>query len=286
MFWLVALSLSAFLIVPLVVASMEGLVHQTGSRDVGFWTWARLVGGTCHVTWGHGPSPIVRFELPDGEARGRATRGAGWRRWRVELRSYQSKDFGFAARLCCPPQPHLRWRTPGLKPVELFTEDPEYLMDYSIETTDENLLRWLLRHKPTRDALQHLQANCGADSVEIVLANSQILLRADTPRNWRVGAAVQHIGPSLVDALRRLSTNLADLAVAMKKAGESARAVDECPVCSYRIEGEPHKCSGCGVYTHRGCTELIGGCPIMDCCNAADELSHILQSAHPEVKSA
>ena len=286
MFWLIALALGSFLTVPLVIAGLEMLIHRTGSRDVGFWTWARLVGGTCHVTWGHGASPIVRFELPDGEARGRATRGGGWRRWRVELRSYQRKDFGFAARLCCPPQPHLRWRTPGLRPVELFAEDPEHLSDYSIETTDENLLRWLLRHKPTREALQHLQANCGAASIEIILANSQVLLRADTPRNWGVGAAVQHIGPSLVDALRRLSLNLADLSSAMRNAGEVVRAVDECPVCSYRIEGEPHKCSDCDVFTHRGCTELIGGCPIMDCGQAADELSHIVATEQAEVLSA
>ena len=48
-----------------------------GSRDVGFWTWARLVGGTCHVTWGRGLSPVVRFELPDREAEGVPLEGQG-----------------------------------------------------------------------------------------------------------------------------------------------------------------------------------------------------------------
>ena len=275
MFWLVAIALVFFLVLPPLVALLETSWANRGSRDVGFWTWARLVGGTCHVTWGRGLSPVVRFELPDGEARGRATRGAGVRRWRVELRAYQNRDFGFAARLCSPPKPHLRWRSPGLKPVSLFDEEPEYLSDFSIETTDENLLRWLLRHGPTRKTLQHLQANSGAAQIEVVLANSQILVRGDTPRNWKVGSAVQHIGPSLVDVIRRLSMNLADLSGAMVRAGDDERAVDECPVCSQTIVGDPHQCPGCGVYTHRGCGELVGGCCTKDCPLAADELRHL-----------
>ena len=124
---------------------------------------------------------------------------------------------------------------------------PEHLSDFSIETTDENLLRWLLRHGPTRKTLQHLQANSGAAQIEVVLANSQILVRG-YPRNWKVGAAVQHIGPSLVDVMRRLSMNLADLSGAMVRAGDDDRAVDECPVCAQTIAGDPHQCQGCGVY--------------------------------------
>ena len=86
---------------------------------------------------------------------------------------------------------------------------------------------------------------------------------------------MQHIGPSLVDVMRRLSMNLADLSGAMVRAGDDDEAVDECPVCSQTIAGDPHQCQGCGVYTHRGCGELVGGCCTKDCSMAADELRHL-----------
>jgi len=273
MFWLVSICLLAIILVPIAVAVMESMWIRKGSRDVGFWGWARIVGGTCHVPWGRrASSPIVLFKLRDGEARGRATKAAGWRRWRVELRAYHTKPYGFAARLCCPPQPHLRWRTPGLIPIELFNDEVGFLPEFSFETTQDNLLRWLLRHTPTRHALEHLRTNCGAERIEIILGNQQILMRADTPKNWKVGAAVQHMGPAMLDALKKLSVNLADLAEAMKGSGEFENDATICPGCAQDVDGDPHRCNGCGHFMHRGCVEMVGGCPILDCTLSADAL--------------
>ena len=272
MFWLLTICLLALLIVPPIVALMESLWNRQGSRDVGFWAWARSVGGTCHVPWGRRVSPIVRFELPDGEARGRAVQLPGWRRWRVELRGYQDIPFDFAARLCCPPREPLRWRTPGLTPVDIYADEPEYLSDFSMETTEDRLLRWLLRHEQTRDTLEHLQANCGAESLELLLTNSVIILRADTPRNWKVGSAVEHIGPPLVEMLRKLSSDLADLGNAMMRAGDFDLDIPKCAVCGQAVSDEVHQCSSCGVYTHRGCLDMLDGCAHLDCDQAVDAL--------------
>ena len=137
---------------------METAGPERRGLGLGLAVWVE----PCHVPWGRRVSPIVRFELPDGEARGRAVQLPGWRRWRVELRGYQDIPFDFAARLCCPPREPLRWRTPGLTPVDIYADEPEYLSDFSMETTEDRLLRWLLRHEQTRDTLEHLQANCGA----------------------------------------------------------------------------------------------------------------------------
>ena len=286
MFWLVTICVVALFTVPLVAALLESMWMRRGSRDVGFWGWARLVGGTCHVPWGRQASPIIRFDLPDGEARGRATKGAGLRRWRVELRAYQDSPFGFAARLCTPPEPPLRWRTPGLTQVELFNEDVEFLSDYSFETTDEQLLRWLLRHIPTREALEHLQANCGAERLQVILANSEIVLRADSPKNWKVGSAVEHIGPPLVDMMRKLSSNLSDLANAMTRSGEFQDEILVCPACGQSADEEPERCTGCGTYVHRGCIEMVGGCPTLDCEFSPDALPGLSYAEPKELVTA
>ena len=123
MFWLVSLSILALLIVPLVIAMVESVRLRSGPWDVGFWTLARTVAGTCHVPWNRRASPIVRFELPDGRARVRATRLPGWNRWRMEVRAYQEKPFHFAGRITSPALEPVRWRTPGLAQLELFPED-------------------------------------------------------------------------------------------------------------------------------------------------------------------
>ena len=52
MFWLVGVCLIALIVFPLATAGLESVWMRKGSRDVGFWAWARLVGGTCHVPWG------------------------------------------------------------------------------------------------------------------------------------------------------------------------------------------------------------------------------------------
>ena len=57
-----------------MVAFFETRALGAGPRDVGFWALARAIGGTCHVPWGSTGSPIVRFNLAEGEGRARAVR--------------------------------------------------------------------------------------------------------------------------------------------------------------------------------------------------------------------
>jgi hypothetical protein len=272
MFWLFAFCLVAFLTVPVIVAFTESLTGRMGSRDVGFWALARSVGGTCHVPWGRRGSPITRFELPDGEARVHASRAPGWRRWRVELRSYQTAPFGFTARIVTPPAAPVRWRTPGLAPMELFQNENEYLPDFSVETTDESLMRWLLRRPASRELLEHLQANSGANTLELVLVNGVIIVRGDSPRGWTIGSTVEHFGPPLVEVLRRLSSDLSELAGVMSRTGEIDALLISCPACGSEVEVDPHRCLGCGAYMHRGCHEMADGCTSLDCAFSVDAL--------------
>ena len=113
MFWLFVFCLLALVIVPPLIALFESAGPGLGSRDVGFWALARAVAGSCHVPWGRQGVPIVRFSLPDGEARIRAAKGDRFRTLLVEMRSYQAEPFRFAGRLSSPPLPPLRWRAPG-----------------------------------------------------------------------------------------------------------------------------------------------------------------------------
>ncbi len=253
MFWLFVVCLLALVTIPPLIALFESVGPAAGTRDVGFWALARAVAGSCHVPWGRKGVPIVRFSLPDGEARIRAIKGERLRTVQVEMRSYQAEPFRFAGRMTSPPLAPLRWRAPGLESVNVEEEDGLGLPDFAFESTDKHLLLWLLRRPRTRGLLEDFGARTGARQVEILLLNAVVVLTARTPSGWRMGAAVEHLGPPMVELLRQLSKDLADLATAMSRAGEENDLVPPCPVCSQAIEVDPMQCSGCGVYLHRGC---------------------------------
>lgn len=266
MLWLGLLALFAFVVVPPVVALVEASVLREGPRQVGFWALARAVAGTCHVPWGRRGSPVVRFSLPAGEGRARAVRMPGFRGWTVEVRAWQRVGFGFAARVVAPARPPARWRAPGLAVVALFADETEHLRGCSMESTDEGLLRWLLRHPETRRRLDALHTETGATEVEVVFAGAVIILRAAAPAAWGAGEAMERIGPPLVVMLRALSADLADL-------GSALRPVDAaCPGCGGDLGGDPWVCPGCGGHLHRGCRETLAGCVNPRCRLAADAL--------------
>ena len=272
MLWFVFAGLVGFFIIPPLVAVFETRVLGAGPRDVGFWALARAIGGTCHVPWGSTGSPVVRFTLPEGEGRGRAVRRPRHRGWVVEIRSYQLAPIGFVSRLCCPAKPPTRWRSPGLEPEFAAHDDPHYLQTTSFETTDPDLLRWVLRQEETRRMMDRLQAMCGADWVELVLANSVIILRGAAPKNWHAGQAMEHIGPPLVDMVRRLSNDLANLGTALRNAGDVDQGIEHCDGCGAVITVDPWSCPGCGNRLHRGCRELLSGCATPNCKHVADPL--------------
>ncbi|MCB9538039.1 MAG: hypothetical protein H6704_17435 [Myxococcales bacterium] len=271
MLWAVGACLCFLVVVPPLVAAWESVRMRGGSRDVGFWALARAVAGSCHVPWGRRGSPVVRFPLPVGEGRARALRQGGGR-WIVEGRAYLRSNFGFAARICAPPAPPARWRAPGLAVARVYPEETEHLQHCSLETTDERLLRWLLRHAETRRLLDGLEGTTGAPSAEVTLAGSVVIVRALAPRGWGVGAAMEHVGPAVVEVLRRLSADLEDLASALEDAGDEALVSAPCAGCGATIEADPWLCPGCGTPLHRGCREMLVGCAQPSCGHAADAL--------------
>ncbi|MEE2786086.1 MAG: hypothetical protein VX589_02035 [Myxococcota bacterium] len=277
MFWLLTIAIIAFLVVPTTIALFETARLKSGPWDVGFWRLARSVAGTCHVPWNRRGSPIVRFELPDGRARIRLSRLPGWNRWRLEARCYQDKPFGFAARLTTPAQKPARWRTPGLQVVELFPEDEQYLPEHGLESTDQHLLRWMLRHKKLRETLSEVLKKSQAVSVETILVNRVAIVRVDSKRSWSVGDVVGLLGPPLVETVRSLSMTLGDLANALHDGEQTADAVMACHDCGQTITQDPHQCPGCGAYVHRGCWEMSEACTVLDCSESPDSIPAIAE---------
>lgn len=269
MLWLFLLSVALILVVPPVLALAEGVYWRGGPPEVTFWTLARSVAGTCHVPWGRRGSPVIRFPLPFGEGRVRAVKGVGRQAAVVEVRGYQTLPFGFSARICSPPAPPARWHAPGLSPVTL-ESDAEQLGYCSLEATDESLLRWLLRHTETRDRLDALQVESHADSVEVILAGQVILLRAQVRQGLPPAGALDAFAPYLIEALRRLSDDLHDLACALEDAGEPMHLTFLCRGCGTRLGNDPWHCPSCHSAMHRGCREMIGGCGNPACGQAPD----------------
>ncbi len=270
MLWVILVAILVFLTLPPAVAFVEGLAIRSGPRGVGFWALARSVAGSCHVRWNRGGSPVVCFRLPAGEGRARSVHAPGRGGWVVEVRSYQEAVFGFAARVCSPVAPAARWRAPGLTVLELFPEESEHLADCSLETTDERLLRWLLRHAETRRLLDGLREAATARSVEIVFAGSVVIVRALAPSAVSAGGASELLGPPLVEALRALSADLQDLAQALAEVGDDAVGPEGCRGCCGELDDDPWVCSECGGALHRGCREMLGGCSNVACSGAAD----------------
>jgi hypothetical protein len=276
MFWVAVAVIFAVFILPPVVAAVEGARTNGGPRDVGFWAFARQMAGTCHVPWGRVASPVVRFPLRNAEGRARARRTFQRRGWIVEVRAYQRLPFGFAARLCWPPTRPARFRAPGLAALDLELDDDATVLGASMETNDERLLRWLLRHAETRRALDALPAESQADALEVSLMGSVIVMRATVAANVSAGEAIESVGPSLVDALRRLSDDLGDLAIALEEAGEPLSLKSLCGACGARLGHDPWRCPGCGGEAHRGCREMAGGCTSPRCAEAPDAASGVL----------
>ncbi len=277
----IVVSAALLLLVPPVVAFVEGWALRAGPRDVGFWALARSVAGSCHVRWGRPGSPIIRFPLPAGEGRARALRAPGRRGWTVEVRSYQNSVFGFAARVCTPAAPAARWRAPGLQVLELFPEESEHLYGCSLETTDERLLRWLLRHAETRKLIDELREAATARSIEILLAGSILVVRGLAPPAVNAGGAMELLGPPLVEALRALSADLHDLAAALVDVGDDSVVDLPCRGCGGDLDDDPWTCPECASALHRGCREMVGGCATLGCSRAPDALPGVNAGRDP-----
>jgi hypothetical protein len=274
--WLILACLGLLIVVPPVVAIVETWAGRSGPADVGFFTLARAVAGTCHVPWGRRGSPVVRFPLPFAEGRARVLRGIGGPACTLEVRAYQQRSFGFSARVASPPTPPARWHAPGLAPMSLESDATEALGFCSLEATDERLLRWLLRHPETRQRIDSLQLDTNAEAVEIVLAGRLILVRAHAPRGIEPGGIMESMALPTIEALRLLSDDLHDLACALEDAGEPMNLSVQCRGCGTRLGADPWVCPGCGHAMHRGCREMTGGCADAACDRAPDAVPAVL----------
>ena len=181
---------------------------------------------------------------------------------------YLNFDFGFAGRLCSPEAEPLKWRTPGMSSVQLFHDDDEYLPGYSIESSSEPLVRWLLRHPQIRDELGGLLNATGADELEIVLGNRLISIKGVCPRGWSAGDSIEHTGLALFACLRSMSTQLRELNRAIH--ADSKQMGANCDICTQALESDPYRCKSCNAMVHRGCREMIGSCHRPECQECTD----------------
>jgi hypothetical protein len=272
MLWVVAASLIAFLVLPPLVALVEKSVQRPGPRPVAFWTLARAIGGVCHVPWGRRGSPVVRFSLPDGEGRVRTEWSTARRAWVVEARAYQRLPFSFAARICAPPAVPARWRAPGLAPIDVGPEELTEMPHSSLESNDERLLRWLIRHPETRRMIDDLKDATQAGETELVLAGQVVLVRAAGTPGVGPGQSLEMLALPLIHLLRQLSADLGDLAHALEDSGDILIDRGGCPGCGAHVGEDPWVCPSCRTVVHRGCRETLDGCANPACNLAADAL--------------
>lgn len=258
MSWLIVAALVGLFVGAPLAALLEARRRRTAPADVEFWVFARSVAGTVHLRWGHAQSPVVRFELPRAEGRARVEpAGEGQR---IAIRAHLAVPAGFAGRICAPPEPPLRWRTPGLALIE------DAAAGFSVEANALAPMAALLERGAVRDALNALLTDLPAVEVTI---NHQVATLSTVVEAGTAGEALAAHGAALIEALRVLVAALVDQADSRVDAGEQA---DGCAACGGDLGGDPQICRGCGTPLHRGCRATLEGCVAADCPEAADAL--------------
>lgn len=258
MSWVMTAAVIGLLVVAPLIGIIEARRRRKGPTDVGFWVFARSVAGSVHLRWGHAQSPVVRFELPRAEGRARVEQDGD--AWRVVIRAHLALPAGFAGRICAPPEPPLRWRTPGMRALD------DAAPGCSVEANREAPARAFLERAQVREALTHLLEEL--PGVELTI-NHQVATLETRVDASAAGAALDANGAALIDALRVIVAVLLDLADSRAEAGESATG---CAACAGELGSDPQICGGCGTPLHRGCRATLEGCVEADCPEAADAL--------------
>jgi hypothetical protein len=275
MLLLICLCISLLITVPIFVALAERQRGAHAHLPLEFWSFARSVGAKCHMPIGRARTPLIVKTSLDGTFR-LSARQTLFNRWLIEVRVYLNFDFGFAGRLCTPSAEALKWRTPGMSGITLFHDDDEYLADYSIESSSESLIRWVLRHPEVRKQLEHLLENTGGDSLEIVMANEMLVARLACPRGWSAGDSIEHAGSALFSSLQAVSEHLRELHEAIRV--EVGLEAQGCGVCAQHLGRDPYRCKSCSVLVHRGCREMVGCCHAPGCKECVDFMPALSQS--------
>lgn len=262
MSWVLAIAVVGVVLVAPLVGIIEARRRRAGPTDVGFWVFARAVAGTTHVRWrrraGRVESPVVRFDLPGSEGRARVEQAGD--AWRVVVRAHLNQPVGFAARLCSPAAPAVRWRTPGLAAVD----GP--IDGVSVEANREAPVASLLDRAPVQGAIAALRG--AVPSFELTI-NHGVVTLSTAVTAAAPGEALALGGDALVDALRVLLTALGDEASSRAEAGEVR---DGCAACAGPLGQDPQVCRGCGTPLHRGCRATLAGCISAHCVEAVDAL--------------
>ncbi len=262
MLLMICICLVLFLLVPVTVAAWETRNADQTPRQLEFWTFARSVGARCHVPVGRTKTPLIIKDTVNGKFRLSASKSV-FGRWTIEARVYMDYDFCFAGRLCTPSRDPLKWRTPGMGTVQLFHDEQEHLPNFSVESSEESLIRWLLRHPKVRDALMNCLDDSNGESIELILGNRMLLGRVLCPRGWGAGDSIEQTGHVLFSSLMLVSSHLRDLHEAMV-AGK-AKDPAHCEICGQGLDHDPYECRSCGAFSHRGCREMLTGCHNLDC---------------------
>jgi hypothetical protein len=282
MLLLICLCILLLLTVPVIVALAERYRGAHAPLQLEFWSFARSVGAKCHMPIGRARTPLIVKTSLDGTFRLSAHQSL-FNRWSIQVRVYLNFDFGFAGRLCTPAAEALKWRTPGMAGVALFHDDDEYLADYSIESSSESLVRWVLRHPEVRKQLEHLLANTGGESLEFVMANQMLAVKLSCPRGWSAGDSIEHAGSALFSSLQVICEHVRELHEAIRT--EPELGPQGCGVCAQHLGRDPYRCKTCNVLVHRGCREMVGSCHVSGCEECADfmpALNHPVDEGVPE----
>lgn len=275
MLLLICLCISLLLTLPIAVALAERRRGGHAPLQLEFWSFARSVGAKCHMPIGRARTPLIVKKNLDGTFR-LSARQSVFNRWSIEVRVYLNFDFGFAGRLCTPATPPLKWRTPGMSSVPLFHNDDEYLAEYSIESSSESLIRWLLRHPEVRGELEQLLDATGGDALSLVMGNQVLCATLTCPRGWSAGDSIEHAGSALFSSLQTVCAHLRELHHAIRV--EPTVSAQTCGVCAQPLARDPYRCKSCGVLVHRGCREMIGYCHVPSCKECADFMPDLSES--------
>lgn len=274
MLLLICLCISVLVTLPIIVALVERQRDGHAPLQLEFWSFARSVGAKCHMPIGRARTPVIVKNTLDGLFR-LSARQSLLNRWSIEVRVYLNFDFGFAGRLCTPAAEPLKWRTPGMSSVTLFHSDDEHLSNYSIESSSESLIRWLLRHPEVRTQLEHLLNSTGGDALELVLGNQVLRTTLSCPRGWSAGDSIEHAGAALFSSLQTVCEHLRELHEAIRI--EPRAGTQVCGVCAQQLARDPYPCKSCGVLVHRGCREMVGSCHVPSCDECADFMPELSQ---------
>jgi hypothetical protein len=256
-------------------AWLEHRLRRPAPPEAGFWSLARTVDGECHMRWGPGQTPVVRFALPGGDARARAVPlGAASGGWGCEVRARFENPLAGAlvVRVSWPPAAPWRFRTPGMVAGAPWR-------GASVDHTDAGLWRAWSAVPDVAEAIAAPGASLGeAAALEWVVAPGLVTLRAWMPgARLTAGAAVEQLGPALVDALRALARNPPTFA-------KPPEASTSCGFCAQPAPVDRARCRRCGGTQHRGCRVHTVGCVAIDCAGAVDAPPSLARAQGPSAQ--